>query len=182
MLQQQLGWYSLAVKRKIKPTNECIIAHIAIKLPFPWINYPLLRKTQVHMIVTWSLKGIVQFISKRSSPSSFSREFPSSFCKWQKFFFLVELIFISSSVSILTMQGHHFRQAKSLAQISFSQKAKRCRDTSYKRISKLLSTLDTVRQTDRNYPKFRQNPLLSLSFPFSPTSYNRAVEFSKGKD
>ena len=30
-------------------------------------------------IITWSLKGSVQFMSRRSSPSSFSREFPSNF-------------------------------------------------------------------------------------------------------
>lgn len=34
--------------------------------------------------VTWSLKGSVQFMSSRSSPSSFSREFPSNFFSYVK--------------------------------------------------------------------------------------------------
>lgn len=33
---------------------------------------------------TWSVRGSVQLMSKRSSPSSFSREFPKSFCEHSK--------------------------------------------------------------------------------------------------
>lgn len=34
--------------------------------------------------ITWSLKGSVQFMSRRSSPSSFSSEFPSNFFSYIK--------------------------------------------------------------------------------------------------